>query len=225
MRRGLRAMAVLGAVLGGAVTLCLSMLVLVGYLRAPRLMATLEQPSTVDVDPATLPPARICALLAVQDRTFFRHHGLGLPDGPPLHTTLTQSLCKGLYFRRFSPGTLRYRKIALMAFAVGFDLRVPKQAQLRAFLNHAYLGNADGVEVLGFPSAARAYFRRDLAAITDEEFLSLVNMLVAPSTYHVILQPEASSRRRRDIEPWIKAACSKECLERPPYAPCATLAP
>lgn len=220
IRRGLRALAALAVILGVAVTLCLASLVLIGYLRAPKLVTTLGGPT--DLDPASLPPGRICALLAVQDRTFFRHHGLGLLDGPPLHTTLTQSLCKGLYFRRFSPGTLRYRKLALMAFAVGFDLRVPKQAQLRAFVNHAFLGNANGVEVLGFPAAARAYFARDLAQLTDREYLSLVNMLAAPSTYHVILRPEASATRVRDVEPWIKAACSSRCLELPPHAPCTT---
>ena len=135
---------------------------------------------------------------------------------------VAQSLCKGLYFERFSPGTLRYRKIALMAFAVGFDLRVPKQAQLRAFVNHAYLGNANGVEVLGFP-AARAYFGRDLADLTDHEYLSLVGMLVGPSAYHVVLQPGASARRTREIEARMKEACSTECL-LPPYAPCTTVA-
>ncbi len=217
----LRVVKALAVILGAAVALGLAALVLVGYLRAPGALAALEQTSGSEVDPATFPPARICALLAAQDRAFFRHHGLGLFDGPPGHTTLTQGLCKGLYFEHFSPGMLRHRKIALMAFAVGFDLRVPKQAQLRAFVNHVYLGSANGVEVLGFPAAARAYFKRDLADLNDREYLSLVGMLVAPRTYHVILQPEASARRTQEIEAQIKASCSKRCLESPPYAPCA----
>ena len=224
MRPMLRVVMALAAILGSAVTLCLAALALVGYVRAPGLLAALEQTGGSEVDPSTLPPTWICALLAVQDRTFFRHHGLGLFDGPPLHTTLTQSLCKGLYFERFSPGTLRYRKIALMAFAVGFDLRVPKQAQLRVFVNHAYLGNANGVEVLGFPAAARAYFERDLADLSDQEYLSLVGMLVAPSTYHVTLQREASVRRTSELEAQVSTSCSRRCLELPPYAPCTTVA-
>jgi hypothetical protein len=98
----------------------------------------------------------VCALLAVQDRTFFRHHGIGLLDGPPLHTTMTQNICKGLFFQGFSPGVLRYRKIMLMVDAVAFDQRVSKEMQLRIFMNRAYFGRVAGVEVLGFKAAAQA---------------------------------------------------------------------
>jgi membrane peptidoglycan carboxypeptidase len=210
-------------VVGAAGTLCLVGLAAIAYVRAPALVSAVERSGALALDPATLPAARICALLAVQDRAFFRHHGIGLFDGPPLHTTLTQSLCKGLYFEGFSPGVLRHRKIALMAYAVGFDLRVPKERQLRLFVNHAYLGAANGVEVHGLPNAARAYFRRDLAELTDQEYLALVGMLVAPSTYHVLLQPEASWKRARELATLTNASCPERCLRAPPYGPCAAV--
>ena len=91
----------------------------------------LRRSGALPLDPATLPPTRICALLVVQDRTSIRHHGIDLLDGHPLHTTVTQSICKRLYFRTFSKGSLRYRKLMLMGDAWAFDLRVPKQKQLQ----------------------------------------------------------------------------------------------
>jgi len=79
--------------------------------------------------------SRLCALLAAQDRTFYRHHGIGLGDSHFGHTTLTQSIGKGLFFKRFDPGLLRQRKVRLMVAAFAFDQRISKETQLRLFLN------------------------------------------------------------------------------------------
>jgi membrane peptidoglycan carboxypeptidase len=194
----------------------------VAYYKAPGLVAELEKSGALPFDPAVLPPARVCALLAVQDRTFFRHHGISLLDGPLLHTTMTQGICKGLFFRAFSPGPLRYRKIMLMVDALAFDRRVSKEMQLRIFMNRAYLGSADGVEVLGFKAAAKAYFGRDILQISDREYLALVAMLLAPNKYDVARQPEANAARVRVIERLVGAACPGECIAAPPHEPCGS---
>jgi membrane peptidoglycan carboxypeptidase len=92
---------------------------------------------------------------------------------------------------------------------------------LRLFVNHASLGAANGVEVHGLPNAAKAYFGRELVGLTDLEYLALVGMLVAASTYHVLLQPEASRKRASELATLTKASCPGRCLEAPPYGPCA----
>jgi hypothetical protein len=194
----------------------------VAYYKAPRLVAELEESGALPFDPAVLPAGRVCALVAVQDRTFFRHHGIGLLDGPPLHTTMTQSICKGLFFRGFSPGPLRYRKIMLMVDALAFDHRVSKEMQLRIFMNRAFFGRADGAEVLGFESAAKAYFGRDILQLSDQEYLALVVMLLAPSKYGVAQEPEANAARVRLFEGIVDAACPADCIEKPPHAPCGS---
>jgi membrane peptidoglycan carboxypeptidase len=122
---------------------------------------------------------------------------------------VTQGICKGLFFERFSPGLLRHRKFMLMADALGVDLKVSKDKQLRIFMNRAYLGDADGHEVLGFQAAAKAYFGRDLLQLNDREYLSLVAMLVAPNAYHVVSQPEANAERVRVIERLVEAECGR----------------
>jgi monofunctional glycosyltransferase len=190
------------------------------YSKAPRLVEELEKSGALAFDPAVLPAARVCALLAVQDRTFFRHHGIALLDGPPLHTTMTQGICKGLFFRGFSPGLLRYRKIMLMVDALAVDHRISKEMQLRIFMNRASFGRAGGAEVLGFKAAARAYFGRDVLQLNDQEYLALVAMLLAPGTYNVAQKPEANAARVRLLKDAVDAACPADCIEKPPHEPC-----
>ncbi len=220
MRRALSMTGWTVLIVAAVVSLAATSVATLAYWKAPRLVSDLERSGALRLDPATLPPTRICALLAVQDRTFFQHHGIGLLDGPPLHTTLTQSICKGLFFEGFSPGLLRYRKLMLMVDAWAFDLRVSKQTQLRIFMNRAYLGRNDGGEVLGFEAAARAYFGRDIQKLSNREYMALVGMLTAPNRYHVVLQPEASAKRVEEVEQMVLAACPGSCAGVAPGAAC-----
>ena len=124
---------------------------------------------------------RLCALLAVQDATFYRHRGIGLADGHLGHTTITQSIGKGLFFNGFSPGLLRYRKIRLMVAAWAFDRRISKETQLRIYLNRTYFGGAGGQAIMGFPAAAGAFYGKRLDQLSDSEYFGLLAMLEAPN--------------------------------------------
>jgi len=139
------------------------------YVRAPNMVAELDRAYVLPFSPSELPRGRLCALLAVQDPAFYRHRGIGLADGPLGHTTITQSIGKGLFFNGFEPGLLHHRKIRLMLAAWAFDRRISKETQLRVFLNRAYFGSADGREVLGFPAAASAFYGKPLAQLSDSE--------------------------------------------------------
>ena len=132
------------------------------YMRAPRMVAELDRAGVLAFSPSELPKSRLCALLVVQDPTFYRHWGIGLADGPPGHTTITQSIGKGLFFSGFDPGLLRHRKIRLMVAAWAFDRHISKDAQLRLFLNRAYFGGTGERAVIGFPAAASACYGKPL---------------------------------------------------------------
>jgi len=192
----------------------------VAFLRAPGMVADLERAGGLPLSPSDLPKSRVCALLAVDDPTFYLHQGIGLFDGPPGHTTITQAIGKGLFFNGFDPGFLRHRKIRLMVAAWAFDRRISKEMQLRVFLNRAYFGSMDERGVLGFPAAARAYFGKPLDRVSDREYLGLLAMLEAPSRYHVQRQPQANAERVARLEMRIKEACREGCFEGESPIPC-----
>jgi membrane carboxypeptidase/penicillin-binding protein PbpC len=119
-------------------------------------------------------------LLAVEDPTFHCHHGVDLETPGAGMTTLTQGLVKLIYFPDgFHPGIAKIRQTLIAQYAL--DEQLPKNDQLALFLDICYLGTVDGREVHGFADAAQTYFGKPLAALTDDEFLSLVAMLIRPN--------------------------------------------
>ena len=194
------------------------------YIRAPRMVAELDRAGVLPFSASELPRSRLCALLVVQDPTFYRHQGIGLVDGPLGHTTITQSIGKGLFFSRFNPGLLRHRKIRLMVAAWAFDRRISKETQLRLFLNRAYFGSAGGREVIGFPAAAGAFYGKLLGQLSDSEYFGLLAMLEAPNSYHVVLQPKVNAERAARIRQKVQKACGEGCFQGDAPVPCSTTA-
>jgi membrane carboxypeptidase/penicillin-binding protein len=192
------------------------------YIRAPRMVAELDRAGVLPFSPSELPRGRICALLVVQDATFYRHQGIGLADGPLGHTTITQSIGKGLFFNSYNPGLLHHRKIRLMVAAWAFDRRISKETQLRLFLNRTYFGSAGGREVIGFPAAASAFYGKPLGQLSDSEYFGLLAMLAAPNSYHVVLQPKVNSERVAKIQRQVQRACGNGCFQGDAPVPCET---
>jgi membrane carboxypeptidase/penicillin-binding protein len=188
------------------------------------MVSELDGAGLLPFSPSELPTRRSCALLAVQDATFYRHQGIGLADGRLGHTTITQSIGKGLFFNTFDPGLLRHRKIRLMVAAWAFDRRISKETQLRLFLNRAYFGSAGGREVIGFPAAAGAFYGKPLSRLSDSEYFGLLAMLEAPNSYHVVLQPKVNAERVARIQQKVQRACSDGCFQGDAPVPCAATA-
>jgi hypothetical protein len=125
-----------------------------------------------------LPVSWLEALLRVEDPGFRRHHGVDFATPGQGMTTITQALVKRLYFERFTPGFAKIEQSLIARFVL--DSAITKDEQLDLFLSLAYFGNTDGQEVIGFRSAAQAYFGKALAELDREQFLALVAMLPAP---------------------------------------------
>jgi membrane peptidoglycan carboxypeptidase len=129
--------------------------------------------------PSDLSPMQRSMLLAVEDPTFFRHHGVDLETPGAGMTTLTQGLVKLLYFPDgFRPGIAKVRQTLIAHYAL--DAMLSKEDQLLLFLNICYLGSEHGQEIHGYANAARTYFAKEFSVITDDEFLSLVAMHIRP---------------------------------------------
>ena len=97
-----------------------------------------------------VPKTLVGALLAVEDRSFFEHHGVSLRGiarallanlraGQAVQggSTLTQQLAKNYFL---SAERTLWRKLNDMAIAVLLELRYDKNDILEAYLNEIYLG-------------------------------------------------------------------------------------
>src|SRR5262245_40952438 len=74
--------------------------------RTPQVLQHYLAPQALPLALHDFPPGYLDLLLAVQDPTFYRHHGVNLLARPGRMTTVTQGLVKFLYFERFEPGVL-----------------------------------------------------------------------------------------------------------------------
>ena len=130
-----------------------------------------------------VPIKRVEQLLAVEDPGFYQHHGVDLSTPGAGLTTITQAMVKYLYFNGFRPGFMKIEQTLIAWLAV--DPLVSKDDQLEAFINTVYLGHVDGAAIRGFPHAAKIYFGKRFNELTDEEYLALVAMLIAPNSFSV----------------------------------------
>jgi membrane carboxypeptidase/penicillin-binding protein len=125
-------------------------------------------------------PQRLDTLLRIEDPTFRRHRGVDLSTPGAGMTTITQGLVKLLYFPGgFRPGIAKIRQTLIAEYAFG-DL-VSKDNQLELYLNATYFGSVSGKPIHGIASAAETYFAKSHRDLTDDEFISLIGMTIAPN--------------------------------------------
>jgi len=155
---------------------------------------------------AELPVVLVNALLAVEDRSFYRHFGVdpkaiaramwsnlragGVVQGG---STLTQQLVKNFYLSQ--ERTLR-RKLNEAAMALLLDYHYEKDEILEAYANEIYLGQDGQRAIHGFGLASRFYFSRPLAELDLPRIALLVGMVRGPSYYNPVRQPERAKTRR-----------------------------
>lgn len=141
---------------------------------------------------------QIHILLAVEDPSFFEHNGMDLTTPGAGITTLTQGLVKILYFENFKPGIRKLKQTLIAVFAL--DRLLSKDEQLLLCLNVLYFGQTNGKEARGFEQAAQAYYGKSFKSLTEDEYLSLVAMIIAPNTFHLLAHPEKNAERVRRIK-------------------------
>ncbi|MES2986988.1 MAG: transglycosylase domain-containing protein [Pseudomonadota bacterium] len=203
----------------------LSMLVLLGVYegvavwraqqRTPAILASVaDRPLKL----ADLPENRRAALIAVEDPGFYQHRGVDFWTPGAGMTTIAQALVRRLYFDEFAPGFASIEQSLIARFA--FDPATPKDQQLEIYLNHASFGTIDRRPIIGFPAAARTYYGRDVAALSDREYLSLVAMLITPGTLEPQEHAAANEQRARRIEALLAGRCQPANLFDVQYDGC-----
>jgi len=155
-----------------------------------------------------IPEFLIHALLAVEDRGFYRHHGIDIrgilralitnirhgriSQGG---STLTQQLVKNFFL---SPERTIWRKLNEMAMAVLLECHYSKQEILTAYINEIYLGQHGARSIHGFGIAAEYYFGRPLNELRNDQLALLVALVRGASYYNPRKHPERA-RNRRDL--------------------------
>ena len=172
----------------------------------PEIVAAALRAEQMVLEIKDLTPRQLEILLKVQDPGFYAHKGIDLRTPGAGWTTLTQGLVKIHYFDPFKPGIGKIKQSLIARFA--FDPMVSKDDQLRLFLNEAYLGTIDGQAVAGFEQGARVYYDKPFPELTEDEYIALVAMLIAPDTCNVRRQPKLNAERALRIRRLLAGECA-----------------
>lgn len=146
------------------------------------------------------------ALIAVEDRDFYKHHGVSLKSiaravwvntssGSVRQggSTLTQQLVKNFFLTNERTVT---RKVTEALMSVLIELHYDKQEILEAYLNEVFLGQDGQRAVHGFGLASQYFFSQPLAELKLHQVALLVGMVKGPSYYNPRRQPERALERR-----------------------------
>lgn len=167
---------------------------------------------------AAVPKRRLAMLLAVEDPGFYRHKGIDFSTPGQGRTNMTQALVKFLYFERFEPGFAKIEQSLIARFVL--HPAMGKDEQLELFLNRARFGWRDGREVRGFADAARTFYGKELGALGDDEYLSLVAMLKAPRDLNPLRHKAANAERVGRIKRLLAGRCRPSGVFDDDYPAC-----
>ena len=140
-----------------------------------------------------VPPLLIDALLAVEDREFFSHHGISpqsilralwvnLRAGKTVQggSTLTQQLVKNFFL---SNERTLWRKFNEAIMALLLEVHYAKTEILEAYVNEIYLGQDGRRSIHGFGLASQFYFGQTLKNLAPQQVALLVALVKGPSYY------------------------------------------
>lgn len=154
------------------------------------------------------PPLLIDAVIAIEDRRFYRHPGIDpigfaravwsniryrewLQGG----STLTQQLARSLFLHNRKTIS---RKIEEAFLAIGLEMRYSKKEILEAYLNALYWGSWGAMEIRGAREASRYYLGCEIEEADPAGIALLVALVRAPNAYSPYADQD-KARRRRDM--------------------------
>ncbi len=144
------------------------------------------------------------ALLSMEDRDFYNHHGINIKgiiravivdiinlSAKQGASTLTQQLARTMYE---SIGMERsiLRKIKEFITAIKIEQTYTKSEILELYLNSVYFGHG----TYGIQSASIYYFSKDASDLSLVESSLLIGLLPAPAIYSPIKYPDRAERRK-----------------------------
>ena len=162
-----------------------------------------SQPQFTPLD--ELPQIYIDAVLAVEDRNFYKHHGISFKataravvrnfqEGELVEggSTITQQLAKLLYFdldKKFE------RKAAELIMAINIENHYDKEEILEFYFNSIYYGSG----YYNVHDACQGYFGKIPMEMNDYEATLLAGIPNAPSVYSPDVNPDLAEQRRQQV--------------------------
>ena len=163
------------------------------------------QEDRINVPFEELPAPLIEAVLAAEDRGFYRHSGVDLAGiGRALYqdirnagvtqggSTITQQYVKNVYLT--SERSI-VRKVREAALAVKIERELSKDEILERYLNTVYFGRG----AYGVGAAARAYYGKDVRDVGVLEASFLAGLIRSPTSADPLTEPEEATRRRGTV--------------------------
>jgi len=144
-----------------------------------------------------LPDNLINAFVAIEDKTFWEHHGFNfvriigavvdaIRNGSDISgtSTITQQLARNLYLPEVKSVRSMERKISEAYYAMVLEQSLTKEQIIEAYLNTIYLGfNSNGVA-----AAAKAYFDKEVKDLTLIECAELAALPKNPASYAPLMR-------------------------------------
>jgi penicillin-binding protein 1B len=152
-----------------------------------------------------VPAGLVQALVAIEDRQFYAHHGIDprglaralvtLASGRGVQggSTLTMQLVKNFFL---TPERTLTRKGTEILMALLLELHYDKREILETYLNEIYLGQDGNRAIHGVGLAAQFYFGKRINDLTLPEAALLVGMVKGPAVYNPRRHPERARERR-----------------------------
>jgi len=153
------------------------------------------------LDAGEIPQIMKDAMIAVEDRRFWRHPGIDPPgllravyvalredDRIAATSTITQQLARNIFLnsnRSFD------RKLREAVLAMALEWRFSKEQILELYLNKVYFGGG----AYGIDSASRRFFSHSARTLSTEEAAIIAGLVKAPSRYSPTADAEAAVGR------------------------------
>jgi membrane carboxypeptidase/penicillin-binding protein len=153
-----------------------------------------EKATTYPLQLSSLSSKQLDILLKVEDPRFYEHQGVDLSTPGAGMTTITQGLVKHLYFDNFKSGIAKLKQILIARYVL--DPLMEKDMQLRRFINTVYLG----ANSKGFEQAANNYFNKNFEQLTEDQYIAIVAMIIAPMTFSMEKYPDRNKQRVERIK-------------------------
>ena len=149
------------------------------------------------------------AFIAVEDKTFYKHHGFnwrrmggavlakltGRSSSISGTSTITQQLARNAYLAEIKSQRSIHRKLSEMYIAWRLEKNLSKDEILEAYLNTIYLGYGN----YGVSAAARTYFSKNVDELTLAECAALAALPQAPDAYALITEDPEGNEEIKNI--------------------------